>query len=98
MAPGLRLDSGRLAPPLIPYDRICGFRDGGVHEPAPSHNQELTGVRPRIEACLRSRAWQAAAVILAFLLIAGLHANNDGLWFRGDAARHATNRLFGGIL
>ncbi len=98
MAPGQRLDSGRVAPPLIPYDRICGFRGTGVHQPATSPNPELTGpgsgVGPRIEACLRSRTWQIAAVVLTFLLVAGLHANNDGLWFRGDAARHATNGFF----
>jgi 4-amino-4-deoxy-L-arabinose transferase-like glycosyltransferase len=42
---------------------------------------------------LRSRAWQAGALVLAFALIAVLHRDNDGLWY-GDAPLHAANGLF----
>jgi hypothetical protein len=31
---------------------------------------------------------------VAFLLIASLHWQNDGLWFQGDSPRHAANGLF----
>ena len=43
---------------------------------------------------LRSRRWQAAAVVTIFLLVAALHAHNDGLWYQGDAPRHAANGFF----
>jgi hypothetical protein len=37
---------------------------------------------------------QAAGVTLAFLFVAALHRQSDGLWFQGDAPRHAVNGLF----
>src|SRR5262245_2541814 len=43
---------------------------------------------------LRSRACQIAAVMVTFLAVAFLHRHNDGLWFQGDAPRHAINGLF----
>jgi hypothetical protein len=43
---------------------------------------------------LRSRTCQVAGVALAFLLVAALYRQNDGLWFQGDAPRHAANGLF----
>ena len=49
---------------------------------------------PGVERPLRSRACQALAVAVAVFLIAALHARNDGLWFQGDAPRHAANGLF----
>jgi 4-amino-4-deoxy-L-arabinose transferase-like glycosyltransferase len=42
---------------------------------------------------VRSRAWQAAGVAVAFALMAALHWRNDGLWY-GDAPLHAANGLF----
>jgi hypothetical protein len=47
-----------------------------------------------MSAWLRSRAWQAAGVVLAFLVVAVLNRQSDGLWFQGDAPRHAVNGLF----
>jgi hypothetical protein len=43
---------------------------------------------------LRSAACQTAGVVCACVLIASLHAQNDGLWFQGDAPRHAANGFF----
>jgi hypothetical protein len=43
---------------------------------------------------MNSRGWQAAGVIAMFLLVAALHRESDGLWFQGDAPRHAINGLF----
>lgn len=37
---------------------------------------------------------QTVAIVVAWLVPAALHASNDGLWYRGDAARHAINGLF----
>ena len=42
----------------------------------------------------RSPLWQGLVVLLAVLYIGGLHLGNDGLWYQGDAPRHATNCLF----
>jgi len=43
---------------------------------------------------LRSRVCQVAAVIVTVLAVAALHRHSDGLWFQGDAPRHAVNGLF----
>jgi hypothetical protein len=43
---------------------------------------------------LRSRACQIAAVMATVLAVAALHRHSDGLWFQGDAPRHAVNGLF----
>ena len=43
---------------------------------------------------LESARWQCAAVLAATLAVATLHWSNDGLWFQGDAPRHAANGLF----
>jgi hypothetical protein len=43
---------------------------------------------------LRSRAWQIAAMVVAFVAVAALHRHSDGLWFQGDAPRHAVNGFF----
>jgi hypothetical protein len=43
------------------------------------------------------RRWvlaQTLGIVLVWLIPAALHAGNDGLWFLGDAARHALNGLF----
>src|SRR5262245_58709711 len=39
-------------------------------------------------------AWQVALVLIVWAYVAALHWNNDGLWFQGDAPRHAANGLF----
>jgi hypothetical protein len=48
----------------------------------------------RVSAWLSSRRWQAAGVVLAALLVATMNRQSDGLWFQGDAPRHAANGLF----
>lgn len=45
-------------------------------------------------ACLRSRRCQLAAVAVSVLFVGALHVRNDGLWYQGDAPRHAMNGLF----
>jgi hypothetical protein len=47
-----------------------------------------------MNSCVNSRACQVAGVVAAFLLVAVLHRQTDGLWFQGDAPRHAVNGLF----
>jgi uncharacterized membrane protein len=42
----------------------------------------------------QSLSWQALAVIAATGLVAVLHWQNDGLWFQGDAPRHAASGMF----
>ena len=42
----------------------------------------------------RSALWQFLGLIAAWLYVIALHWDNDGLWFQGDAARHAANGLF----
>jgi hypothetical protein len=42
----------------------------------------------------RSAVGQIALVILTWIYIVALHWRNDGLWFQGDAPRHAANGLF----
>jgi len=37
---------------------------------------------------------QIVAVICAWVFIVALHLDNDGLWFQGDAPRHAANGVF----
>jgi hypothetical protein len=43
---------------------------------------------------LDSLAWQVALVVAAWAYLCSLHWDNDGLWFQGDAPRHAANGLF----
>lgn len=42
----------------------------------------------------RAVALQTVAVVLAWLVSLLGHLDNDGLWYRGDAARHALNGVF----
>ncbi len=37
---------------------------------------------------------QVLLVVLTWLYLCGLHTDNDGLWYQGDAPRHAANGLF----
>ena len=37
---------------------------------------------------------QAALVVAAWVYVVALHWHNDGLWYQGDAPRHAANGLF----
>jgi len=48
----------------------------------------------RVGAGLRSRAWQTAGVVLTVAAVAAMNRQSDGLWFQGDAPRHAANGLF----
>ena len=38
--------------------------------------------------------WQVTLVLVAWVYLCGLYWENDGLWFQGDAPRHAMNGLF----
>lgn len=38
--------------------------------------------------------WQIVLILVVWAFVAGLHWDNDGLWFQGDAPRHAANGLF----
>lgn len=38
--------------------------------------------------------WQVVLVVAAWVYLCSLHWNNDGLWYQGDAPRHAANGLF----
>ena len=38
--------------------------------------------------------WQIVMTICAWGVIVALHLDNDGLWFQGDAPRHAANGVF----
>lgn len=40
------------------------------------------------------RTWQLVCVLCVWLYLWSLQFDNDGLWFRGDAARHALNGFF----
>ena len=41
-----------------------------------------------------SLVWKTALLIVVWSYVVGLHATNDGLWYQGDAPRHAANGLF----
>jgi hypothetical protein len=43
---------------------------------------------------VRSTWWQVAGVFVAFAAVAAWNRQTDGLWFQGDAPRHAVNGLF----
>src|ERR1051325_11455474 len=45
-------------------------------------------------ALAESALAQATAIVVVWLYVVVLHARNDGLWYAGDAARHALNGLF----
>jgi glycosyltransferase involved in cell wall biosynthesis len=79
MRPGIALNSAAIPGPLIPYDRVYG---------------QAEKMPDRTGALLRSLAVQACVVVLSFCLVFWLHRGNDGLWFQGDAPRHAANGLF----
>jgi glycosyltransferase involved in cell wall biosynthesis len=38
--------------------------------------------------------WQTVLVVLVWAYVGGLQWHNDGLWFQGDAPRHAANGVF----
>ena len=38
--------------------------------------------------------WQTLVVLAVWTYLWSLHAGNDGLWFQGDAPRHAANGFF----
>jgi 4-amino-4-deoxy-L-arabinose transferase-like glycosyltransferase len=38
--------------------------------------------------------WQVLILLLVWFYLVGLHPENDGLWFPGDAPRHAANGVF----
>ena len=43
---------------------------------------------------MRSLKGQAGVVLIAWIFLISLHWQNDGLWFQGDAPRHAANGIF----
>ncbi len=80
MTPGAGLDSSIISPPLIPYDRMYPAQAAV----GPAHGSGM----------LQSKIVQVLFVILTFLFVAGLHRDDDGLAFQGDAPRHAINGFF----
>src|SRR5207249_563373 len=38
--------------------------------------------------------YQVGILLLIWLYVVALHTTNDGLWYQGDAPRHAANGLF----
>ena len=40
------------------------------------------------------RVWQLAVLLAVWVYLWTLQLDNDGLWYRGDASRHALNGLF----
>ncbi len=42
----------------------------------------------------RSLVWQVLAALAVWAYIVSVHWDNDGLWYQGDAARHAANGVF----
>ncbi len=75
------------APQSGMWAKLRGSLEGGPLSSAPR-------VRQQVETCLGSRLCQGLSILFVFFLIAGLNAGNDGLWFQGDAPRHAANGLF----
>lgn len=69
---------------------VTSSRAAGEPARPPAEN----AIRSAIGNCLSSRGCQVAGVVLAFLLVASVHRQNDGLWFQGDSSRHAMNGLF----
>jgi hypothetical protein len=101
MTPGLPLDSTRIPGPLIPYDRIYARLmpqpPSKCTEPTPSEPRDYPAalaVNDRVTTWLQSPFWQGVAIVIALLTITLPHFQNDGLWFGGDAPRHAANGLF----
>jgi hypothetical protein len=65
-----------------------------VGEPGAHASRPRTPDAFGLIARLESPRWQAAGLALAMLLVAVPHWANDGLWYQGDAPRHAINGLF----
>jgi hypothetical protein len=53
----------------------------------------LRGKSAEVQA-RRQLIGQILALVLVWLYVVGLHFDNDGLWYQGDAPRHAANGLF----
>jgi hypothetical protein len=49
---------------------------------------------PALQQFLESAIAQGVGAVVVAAFVASLHWSNDGLWFRGDAARHAATGLF----
>ena len=43
---------------------------------------------------LRQSTWQLVSLLVTWIYLWSLQLDNDGLWFRGDAPRHAMNGFF----
>src|SRR6185312_4522300 len=82
MLSGVSLETAAIPGPLIPYDRIYDAQSRSV------------AAGSRYGGALGSRIPQSIGLVLAFLFISWLHHGNDGLWYQGDAPRHAANGLF----
>ncbi len=76
-----------LPDPLVPYERIYDthWRRHASVDVSAGADRETTGAMAMA---------QMAGVVVAVALVAGLHWPNDGLWFQGDAPRHAVTGLF----
>jgi hypothetical protein len=71
--------------PLIPYGDIYA-----------RHWEAMSGdaAMPALGRFLESPVAQCVGIAMAIAFGMALHWENDGLWFRGDAARHAATGLF----
>jgi len=68
-------------------------RTAGWSAEGPSRAGATSGALPRRRPDV-GRAWQVALVVVAWGYLCGLHWGNDGLWYQGDAPRHAANGIF----
>ncbi len=50
--------------------------------------------RPTAGGHPRTLVWQVLGVLAVWAFVLALHWTNDGLWYQGDASRHAANGLF----
>jgi glycosyltransferase involved in cell wall biosynthesis len=82
MTPGTSLRSAELPQPLIPYDRIYAARTA------------VCRAEDRSRRILRSGILQVFVLVLSSLFVFWLQRSNDGLWYQGDAPRHAANGYF----
>lgn len=54
----------------------------------------IASIVNRIRSARADLVGQVALVLVAWGYLWALHASNDGLWYQGDAPRHAANGLF----
>ena len=68
--------------------------EGGRARDVLSAAEDVRGSGGGLVEWMESMRVQVVAVACAVLLVGGWHWQNDGLWFQGDAPRHAATGLF----